>query len=265
MTIVGALSRHRFLATVAFLLVLAAVSAPVGAGDGIRTVAAGFSPPTAALPLGTDGLGRDVMARLLAGGRDLVVVAGVATALAVIVGVALGLITSRPGGLTSALRWILDVVLVVPAMLTMLVLIFGIGPGVLTVVIITAAISAPFVARFVRSLARPLLSSEFVLIARSGGDSSATIFGREVLPVLAGPIAADAGARFVGAVYLVASASFLGFDPLGSSSDWAAMVQSGLAGIALNPWAALEPALAIALITVPANLLVDRVLREVTQ
>lgn len=252
-------SHPRVLALAGVLLFMLALAflGPLVAGDGRRTVAPSFAPPTVELPLGTDVLGRDVLARLLSGGSGLLAVAALATVVAVCAGTILGFATAHRDVVSTTLNWILDVVLVVPAMLTMLVLIFGLGAGPVTIVAITSAISAPFVARYVRSLARPLLAADFVLAARAGGDSWGRVFVREIAPVAFGPIAADAGARFVGAVYLVASASFLGFDPLGSESDWASMVQEGLQGISLNPWAALAPAIAIAAVTIPANLLVD--------
>ena len=65
--------------------------------------------------------------------------------------------------------------------------------------------------------------------------------------------------RFLNSVYLVATAAFLGFDPLGTGSDWGTMIQTGVTGISLNPWAALAPTIAIACITISGNLLLDRI------
>ena len=88
---------------------------------------------------------------------------------------------------------------------------------------------------------------------------------REIVPNLVGPLLADAGARFVGALYMVASAGFLGFNPLGGDGDWATMIQTNLDGLGKNPWASLAPALAVVSITVPANLLADRWMRRKTR
>ncbi|MGP4968430.1 ABC transporter permease [Glutamicibacter ardleyensis] len=219
-------------------------------------------PPGEGLLLGSDGLGRDVFARLLQGGAGLLSVAAISTVSAVLVGVAIGLALSIAGALGRVLGRAIDVLLVVPSILTMLILIFGLGTGVGTVIVITTAVSAPFIARYTRSLVTPLLKSPFVLAARIAGDSWSTVAAREILPNITGPIAADAGGRFVAALYLVAAAGFLGFNPLGSDGDWASMIQSGLDGLALNPWASLAPTLAIVLVTVPANLLADRIIRK---
>lgn len=226
--------------------------------DGSRTVAAAFAPPGPGLPLGSDGVGRDVFARLLGGGAGLLGIAAVSAIVSVSVGIALGLAPSFPGPITRAVSAVLDVALVVPGMLVMLILVFGLGGGAPTMVLIMTVVGAPFVARFTRALTLPLLDAEFVRVARAAGDSWPTVAVREILPNLAGPLLTQAGANFVGALYLVAAAGFLGLNPLGAAEDWATMIQSGLVGLGLNPWAALAPALAVALITVPANLLIDR-------
>ncbi len=244
------------------LIVIATVTGPLLVADAAATVGAGYSAASPGLPLGTDGLGRDVWTRLLAGGSGLLLVALVSTVAAVVIGVAFGLVLTTRRPTAKALGIVLNLLLVIPSMLTMMVLVFGLGSGVSTMVLIMAVASVPFVARFTRSIAIPVIASEYVLAARAGGDSWPVIFVREVLPNLGPPILADAGARFIGSLYLVAAAGFLGFSPLGSDNDWATMVQSGLEGLTLNPWASLAPALAIAGITIPANLLVDRAMRR---
>ena len=244
------------------LLVTAALLGPLFADDPGRTVGPGYAPPSAGLPLGTDGLGRDVAQRLLAGGSGLILIAALATASALLLGVTLGLALTSQRWPARLLAGALNLLLVIPSMLTMMVLVFGLGSGVATMVLIMCVASVPFVARFTRSVATPVLASDYVLAARLGGDSWPRVFRHEVVPNLIAPLLADAGARFIGSLYLVAAAGFLGFSPLGGDLDWATMVQSGLEGLRLNPWASLAPTAVIAAITVPANLLVDRQLRR---
>lgn len=232
---------------------------PLLAGNTDATVAASFSPPAAGLPLGSDGLGRDVWARILAGGATLLAVSVAATVVAVLAGISLGFVLSAPGLLTRVLAFLLDVLLVIPALVTVMVLVFGLGSGALTMVIAATAVTAPFVARYTRALVSPLLGADFVIAARLSGDPVGRVAIREIVPNLWLPLLTDAGARMVGIVYLVAAAGFLGFDPLGTGGDWATMVQDGLEGIRLNPRATVAPALAIAAITIPANFLIDRV------
>ena len=256
------LNSQRILAGLLGALVLAVFLAPFAAGSPEASVGPGYSPPSAGLPLGTDGLGRDVWARLLTGGSGLLVVAVLATGVAMCVGITLGLALTSTSRMATVLAAVLNVLLVIPSMLTMMVLVFGLGSGIPTMVLIMSVASVPFVARFTRSVAGPVLRSEYVAVARACGDGWPTVLAREVLPNLKAPLLADTGVRFVGSLYLVAAAGFLGFSPLGGDLDWATMVQAGLEGIRLNPWASLAPALAIAAITIPANLLVDRAMRE---
>lgn len=230
--------------------------------DGSRTVAAGFVTPGPGLWLGTDSIGRDVAARVLQGGIGLIAIALLATAISMLIGIAFGLLLSVRSPLTKVASAGLDIFLVIPGMLVMMVLIFGLGGGLPAMVAITTVITVPFVARFTRSLTQPMLDSEFVTAARAAGDSWPKVAVQQILPNLTGPLLTDAGARFVGALYMVAAAGFLGFNPLGGDGDWATMIQANLEGLRHNPWASLAPALAIALITIPANLLVDHFSRR---
>lgn len=230
-----------------------------------RTVAAPFARPTSTLPLGADYLGRSVSDRALAGGADLLLVAGGATLAATAVGVALGLFTALPG---RGSRWTsagLLILLVMPPVLVMMVVAFGLGPGAATMVLLTVCVSAPLSARYLRAVVRPILDSGYVEMARAAGDSTALILVREVLPNLAGPVLADLGSRFVGAFYLVSAAGFLGLSALAGGGDWAAMIRQNLPGITINPWATVVPAMAIAAVTIPANLLADRCLHRWTR
>lgn len=230
--------------------------------DGTTSHGVGYEAPCAAHPLGTDGLGRDVLARTLGGGAQLIWVALAATVASTLVGLALGFATAAPGRVSRGVAAVVDLLVVLPTMLVMMVLIYGLGSGVATMIAVMCAVTAPYLARYVRSLVRPVLASDYVTQARLAGDCRAIVMVREVLPVIAVPLLADTGQRFISAVYLVASASFLGFDALGSGADWGTMIQSGLAGLALNPWASLAPAIALACVTVSGNLLLDRLGRR---
>lgn len=233
------------------------VCGPLVPRDGSRTTAAPYSPPGVGLPLGSDGLGRDVLARLLNGGAGLVLIALGATAVAVLLGLVLGVLLTAHSRVARVGARVLDIVLVIPPILTMLVLIFGLGGGVATMFLITAAVTTPFVARYVRSLVVPMLTGDVVVAARLAADGWLRIAAGEILPRLVAPLLTDAGTRFVGALYLVASAGFLGFNPLGGDGDWATMIQANMDGMAQNPWASLAPAISVILLTVSANLLSD--------
>lgn len=256
------LTASRALTVTVVLTVVAVLTAtavgPLIPRDGTSTVTGGFTPPGQGLPLGGDSIGRDVLARVLHGGAGLLAVAVAATVVSVSAGVVLGLLLTVDSRISSMVAAALDIALVIPGMLVMLMLVYGLGGGTGTMILIATVVNAPFVARFTRSLVAPLRDADFVTAARLAGDGTVRTLVREILPVVAGPLATDAGARFVGSLYMVAAAGFLGFRPLGTDGDWATMIQTGLDGLALNPWASAGPALAVVLVTVPVNLLVDR-------
>lgn len=227
--------------------------------DSATTGGTSFAAASADHVLGTDNLGRDVLARVLHGGAQLLGIAALSTLVAAVVGITWGFAIAGRGAVAKVLMFAVDLFVVVPSMLLMMVLVFGMGPGVATMACVTTAVSAPFIARYTRSVALPALCSDYVEQARLVGDPAWKIAFREVLPNIALPLATDTGLLFIGAIYLVASAAFLGFDPLGSSSDWGTMVEVGLRGLSLNPWATIAPAVALASVTVSGNLLIDRI------
>lgn len=248
-------------------VVLVAVSGPLLAPYGLgETVDIPFTPPGGWPPLGTDHLGRDVWSRLLHGGRAIVVVPLVATAAATVLGGVLGLVTAaggrRAGG---ALMRFLDVVAVLPPVLVLLVLLHRFDGRSSALVLAVVVVTTPFVARFTRAAALPILASGYVEQAVATGERRLAVLAREVVPNLTGPVLADAGLRFVGAIYLAASAGFLGFGPAPPGTDWGSMIAENIEGARLNPWAVVAPCTAIALLTVPANLLADRVARWVAR
>ena len=154
---------------IAFLAL--ALAGSLSPADGTSTVGAAFMPPSAEHPLGTDGLGRDVLARLMHGGAHLIAVAAVSTAVAAAVGVALGFAVSAKGRFADVLSYLLDLLLVIPSILVVMVLVFGLGSGVGTMIVVTTAVSAPYIARYTRSLVRPVAASPYVTAARlSGGE-----------------------------------------------------------------------------------------------
>lgn len=224
----------------------AVVAAPFGGGDPVG-------------PLGADRLGRDVWSQVLHGGRSVVVLPLLATAIGTAVGGTLGLVVAarRRPGITVLLR-LADIVLVLPPVLVVLVLVHRFGEGRWVLALAAVAVSSPFVAHLARAVAEPVLASGYVEQAVLRGERRVAILWREVLPNVVGPLLADAGLRFVATVYLIAAASFLGFGPEQPATDWASMIGENIDGAGLNAWTVVAPSIAIATLTVPANLLADR-------
>lgn len=246
------------------LAVLAAAAGPWFAPHGLgETVDLPYTDPGGGALLGTDHLGRDVWSRVLHGGRPIVVVPVVATAVATVLGGLAGMVAAATGRRArAAVMAVLDVMVVLPPLLVLLVLLyrFGARPWVLVVAVVT--VTTPFVARYTRAAAAPILASGYVETALAMGERRLVVWCREVVPNLVGPVVADAGLRFVGAIYLVASAGFLGFGADRRRTDWGAMIAENIDGARLNPWAVVAPCVAIAGLTVSANLLADRAARR---
>jgi ABC-type dipeptide/oligopeptide/nickel transport system permease subunit len=211
--------------------------------------------------LGTDHLGRDVASRLLSGGRPLLLTSLAAalagTFLGALIGVAAALTPRR--WLSSILLRPLDAVAAVPPIL-LLLLVLAASPDRLGIVVAVVVASAPLSARVTRAAAAQVVGRAHVEAAIARGEHWTWLAGREVLPLIAGTVLADAGVRFVAAVYLVAAAGFLGLTT--SDSDWGLLIVQALPGAALQPLALLAPVLGVAVLAVSANLISDNLARR---
>jgi peptide/nickel transport system permease protein len=216
----------------------------------------------AAPPLGTDFVGRDVWEQVLLGGRSVVLVSTLATALAYAAGVPLGMAAALAGR-----RWVdellmrpLDVLLAIPSLLLLIMLAALFSPGPAALVVIVALIGLPEVVRISRVAALEAAGSTAMEALRLQGETwwRLAYAGRSMLTTLA----ADVGVRLVGALYLVASASFLGVGLAPDADDWAVMVDRNRTGMFLQPWAVVVPALLIVALSVGLNLTFDRARRR---
>lgn len=215
--------------------------------------------PAPGMPLGTDYLGHDVLSRVLHGGRTLVLLPLVATLAVSAIGAALGILSGYlQGRLDRALVAVLDVLLALPWLLVILVLVSGWGSGSFVLVLGVVLTGSPFVARVARAATLQVAHTGYVEQARALGEPVRWILTREILPNIAGPLLADAGLRFVASLYLVATASFLGFGQQPPAADWGLMIAENVDGMALTPWGVVVPAILIAALAVSANLIVDR-------
>ncbi|MEM9607225.1 MAG: ABC transporter permease subunit [Actinomycetota bacterium] len=213
--------------------------------------------PSGEGPLGTGALGKNLWSELLHGGRRIVLAPVLITLIATLVGTSIGALMAASRRAGQVLR-ALDVVAVLPPLLVLLLLLYRFGESVLVVGCSVVLVSAPYIARYMRSVAEPVLASDYVLQAQLVGEPRRVILWRHVLPNLAGPVLADSALRVAGTVYVVAAASFLGFGPAPPSTDWAVMINEGAGGATLNAWALAAPALAIGAFAVSLNLLGDR-------
>lgn len=217
-----------------------------------------FSPPGGGLWLGSDYLGRDVLSRMMDGARITLVMALTATFLAHLIGGSLGLLAAARGGwLDMVLSRIVDVVLSLPKIIVGLVVLAALGPSIPVIVGIAAAVYAASVFRIARALGNDVTRLEFIEIARSRGESTGWIIFGEMLPHVLRPLAADFAIRTSFAILFMAALSFVGLGVQPPMADWGGMVHENIDGLSTNPLAAIAPALAIALVSVSLNLIVD--------
>ena len=222
-----------------------------------------FTGPRSGALLGTDALGRDVLSRILDGGRSLVVVAVAATAAAYLVGAAAGLLAGYTRSLLDpVVMRLVDVVIAFPPILLLLVLASGAGHSLVGLTLGIAVVQFPGVARITRSASLQASVRGYVEAATARGEPTAHVLFREILPNIRTTLVADAGTRLTISILLVAALSFLGFGERPPAPDWASMISENQSGLALNPWAALAPALVIAILTVSLNVLADGVVRR---
>ncbi|MFF7230855.1 ATP-binding cassette domain-containing protein [Streptomyces sioyaensis] len=220
-----------------------------------------YAPSGGTAPLGTDHLGADVLSRFLAGGRTLVLLSVGALAVAYAVGAGVGMLAAlRGGAIDATVLRLVDVLLSLPSLLLLSVVVVAVGRGTAGVAVATAVVLFPEIVRVVRAAALQALQHDYVEAAVARGERSRYVLAREVLPNLAPVLAADAGVRFVGAAFTVATASFLGYGAQPPAADWGLMILENRDGLALQPLAVVVPALGILVLLLSANLLIDVVL-----
>ena len=208
--------------------------------------------------LGTDYLGRDMLIRIVAGTPYTIGVALIATLLACGAGAVLGLLAAVTGGwVDSALSRVLDTLVSIPSKMFALVVIAGFGSSVTLLIAVAAIVYAPGCFRIIRSLAVNINAMDYVLVARARGERRGYIMRREVLPNILGPLLADMGLRFVYALRLLASLSFLGLGVQPPMADWGSLVRENLGALPTGGVSVLAPALAIAALTIAVNLVID--------
>jgi peptide/nickel transport system permease protein len=217
--------------------------------------------PSAQHFFGTDRLGRDVFSRVLAGSRDILLIAPLATLLATIVGTTLGLITGYFKGIAdNTISRVIDALLAIPLILLAVTVVAALGSrSTWTVIIVIAAVFSPIVARTVRAAVLVEADLDYVEAARLRGERSPYVMFSEVLPNVMPPILVEATIRLGYAIFAVATLSFIGFGLQPPSPDWAVQIADNYQDLAFEWWSVLFPALAIASLVVAVNLVSDSI------
>jgi peptide/nickel transport system permease protein len=238
---------------------LAAIAGPwVLSRTGAQGGAEVFAGISAAHWLGTDYLGRDMLARVIEGARYTVGVALGATLLASGGGTVLALLAvSSNRWIDGALSRLLDTLTAIPSKMLALLMVAGFGASMPLLIATAAVIYTPGAFRMARSMAVNIAAMDYVTVARSRGEGRWYVMRREILPNIAGPMLADLGLRFVYVVLLLASLSFLGLGIQPPAADWGSLVRENIGALAQGGPAVIAPAAAIASLTIGMNLFID--------
>jgi len=221
-------------------------------------ITARMAPPGKSHWMGTDEYGRDVMSRMLVGGRLSLFMGIGATLLSVLIGVPLGLIAGYfRGHLEEAIMRSTDVFMSIPPILLGLLILAVTPPNVWKTTIAVGVIYVPVMVRLTRSVTLDLSGEEFVLAARSRGERAYYIMAFEILPNACPAIIVEAALRVTFAIMIGAALSFLGLGVQPPSSDWGLMIAEARPFIHSAPWIVLAPGIALSITIIGVNLLGD--------
>jgi peptide/nickel transport system permease protein len=217
-----------------------------------------MQPPNLAHPFGTDQYGRDVLARVLYGGRYSLVMGTVPILLAAGAGIVLGLIAGYRGGWADALIMrLMDVWVAFPIILLALAIVTVLGPGLVNIMIAIGIAWVPYYTRMVRGVVLGMRHHTFVEAARVVGLGDGRILARHILPNTLAPLIVMSSMGIAGAILTGASLSFIGLGPQAPTPEWGVILADGRQFIRLAWWIGFFPGAAIALTVLGANLFGD--------
>ena len=214
--------------------------------------------PSLTHPFGTDKLGRDILSRVLYGGRVSLQVGFLSIALAVAISGPLGLIAGYFGGpLDNVIMRAMDLILAFPGLILAIWLVSLLGPNIGNVVIAIAFFSLPTYARLIRGITLSIREMEYVMAARSMGAGSLRIMFFHILPGVLGPLIVLTTLGISGAIVAGASLSFLGLGVRPPTPEWGAMLADGRNYLRTQWWIAVFPGMTITLVVLILNILGD--------
>jgi ABC-type dipeptide/oligopeptide/nickel transport system permease subunit len=215
-------------------------------------------PPNLEHPLGTDHKGRDILARILYGGRISISIAFTAAFMSILIGLAIGISAGYFGGkIDTVLTAFVDLVLSFPALLLAIAISVLLPSGLYTVVIAIAAVGWASFARLIRGKILVLRESSFIDAARALGCGNTRILFAHLMPQCVPLLLVMAGLRIGGFILAEASLSFLGLGAQPPAATWGSMINANRAYISSAPWMVISPGLMIAVTVLSFNILGD--------
>jgi peptide/nickel transport system permease protein len=217
--------------------------------------------PSASHWFGTDSLGRDVLSRVIAGARDILIIAPLATLLGTAVGTSIGLVQGYFRGVAdNVIGRLVEAVLALPVVIVAFLFVVALGPSTATLILVIGLVFGLLIARTVRTAVLQERELDYVAAARLRDESDLHIMFVEILPNVLGPILVEFTVRLGYAIFTIATLSFLGFGIQPPTPDWGGDIASSYQYLPAGYWwETLFPALAIASLVVAVNLIADSV------
>ena len=243
---------------------LAAIFADFIAPYGMAEVVGGvWEPMSSKHWLGTDGIGRDLLTRMIYGGQTTIFIATAGTLLSFSIGSVLGFTAAVAGGwLDQALSRFVDLMMAIPSLIFALVVLSVMPVTLPVLILVMGLLDATRVFRLSRAVAVDITVMDYVEAARLRGEGRGWIIFREILPNALSPLVAEMGLRFIFMVLFISTLSFLGLGVQPPLADWGGIVKENKEGIVYGIPAALIPAFAIATLAISVNLVADWVLNR---
>lgn len=244
-------------AVIVGLMCLMALLAPLwGRDPGAINIAGQLLPPAWEHPLGTDDLGRDVLARILYGARISLLVGFVAVGIATLLGIIIGAVAGYYGGWADAsLMRFVDIMLCFPTFFLILAVIAFLEPSIWNIMVIIGLTGWMGVARLVRAEFLSLRERDFVVAARALGASDTRLIFRHLLPNALSPVLVSATLGVAGAILTESALSFLGIGVQPPTPSWGNMLIAGKQTLGTAWWLSVFPGLAILVTVLGYNLL----------
>jgi len=240
----------------ALLAVFAPVVAPTSPAEAVLSQR--LIPPSADHWLGMDQQGRDLLTRIMHGGRISLVIGVIAVGVAGSIGVPIGAISGFRGGWVGhVLMALVDILLSFPAILIAIVIVALAGPGIRNAMIAIGISQMPAYARLMRAEVIRLRSEAFVEAARAIGLPEWRILARHVFPNAAGPLIVQSTLNMAGAILSAAYLGFLGLGAQPPTPEWGAMLSDGRTYLRTAPHVAIYPGFAVMLVVLGFNLFGD--------
>jgi len=234
--------------------------APHGSTDMVGPV---YGAPVGGGLLGYDFLGHDVLSRLLSGGLSVLWMSVAAASIALAVGSSLGLLAGLSRRrLDQLITWLADVSLAFPDLILVLLIVSMLGRAPWLIVLTVAIAFIPGVIRLARASAVSVAGQEFVEAAQMMGYSRRRILFKEILPNILTPLLVHFGNMLTWGVGMLSGLSFLGYGVAPPTADWGLMINENQAGLLVQPWAVLAPAVLIGVFAYGTNILAEGIGRS---